>query len=236
MYTNPIEISADEDNEDTESVNESDIQSNKGTWKQVAVKRQAHNKHNKQPGKRNNKEQPMKRNENKSNSKKNNKGQIRMTVIGDSQLHNLDGSKLTNEHHTVKVIPDPGARIVKMKGKEIASDTNVILIHAGTNDIKSTEPEALVEEVLDTMKKIQEKHKKTQIVFSSIFRRKDSHQLNAEVLKTKENLKETLFVNGFDYIDNSDILFSNLAKDGRHINEGGMRKVVSNVGRFIRYC
>ena len=106
MYTNPIEISTDED---TESVNESDIQSNKGTWKQVAVKRQAHNK---QSGKRNNKEQPMKRNENKSNSKKNNKGQIKMTVIGDSQLHNLDGSKLTNEHHTVKVIPDPGARIV----------------------------------------------------------------------------------------------------------------------------
>ena len=123
-----------------------------------------------------------------------------------------------------------------MKGKEIASDTNVILIHAGTNDIKSTEPEALVDGVLDTMKKIQEKHKKTQIVFSSIFRRKDSHQLNAEVLKTKEILKETLFVNGFDYIDNSDILFSNVAKDGRHINEGGMRKVVSNVGRCIRYC
>ena len=174
----------------------------------------------------------MKRNENKSNSKKNNKGQIKMTVIGDSELRNLNGS-----NHTVKFIPDPGARIAKMKGKEIHSDTNVILIHAGTNDIKSTEPEALADEVLDTMMQIQEKHKKAQIVFSSIFRRKYNYQLNAKVSKTNEILKETLFLNGFDYIDNSNILFSNLAKDdGLHINEGGMRKFASNVNRLIRYC
>ena len=86
------------------------------------------------------------------------------------------------------------------------------------------------------MKQIQEKHKKAQIVFSSIFRRKYNYQLNAKVSKTNEILKETLFLNGFDYIDNSNILFCNLAKDGLHINEGGMRKFSSNVSRFIRYC
>ena len=56
-----------------------------------------------------------------------------MTVSGDSQLRNLDGFNVTNESHTVQVIPDPGARIAKMKGKEINSDTNVILTHLGTN-------------------------------------------------------------------------------------------------------
>ena len=85
-------------------------------------------------GKRSNQQYPMKRNEIKSNSKPNNKNKkIKMVVIGDLQLRNLDGSKLTNEHHTVQVIPDPGARIAKMKGKEIDSATDVILIHAGTN-------------------------------------------------------------------------------------------------------
>ena len=38
--------------------------------------------------------------------------------------------------------------------------------------------------------------------------------------KTNEILKETLLLNGFDYVDNNNILFSNLAKDGLHINEG----------------
>ena len=150
-----------------------------------------------------------------------------MVVIGDSQLRNLDGNKLTNEHHTFQVISDPGARIAKMKGKQIDADTDVILIHAGTSNVKSTEPEALADEVLETMKHIQEKHKKAQLVFSSIFRCKDNHQLNAKVSKTNELLKQTLLLNGFNYFDNDNILFSNLAKDGLHINEGGMRKLAS---------
>ncbi len=66
-----------------------------------------------------------------------------MVVVGDSQLRNLDGSKLSNEHHTVEVIPDPGAKIAKIIGKKIDSDTDVILIHVGANTVKSTEPEAL---------------------------------------------------------------------------------------------
>eukprot|EP00112_Aurelia_sp_Birch-Aquarium-sp1_P005642 Seg1642.9 transcript_id=Seg1642.9/GoldUCD/mRNA.D3Y31 product="hypothetical protein" protein_id=Seg1642.9/GoldUCD/D3Y31 len=127
-------------------------------------------------------------------------------------------------HNTLQAIPDPGARIAKMQVKEIDSDTDVILIHAGTNNVKSTELEALADEVLETMKHIQEKQKKAQIVFSSVIRRKDNHQLNAKVSKTNEILKETLLLNGFDYVDNNNVLFSYLATDALHINEGGMRK------------
>ena len=32
------------------------------------------------------------------------------------------------------------------------------------------------------------------------------------------------------------VIWLNLAKDGLHINEGGMRKFASNVNRYIRYC
>ena len=108
---------------------------------------------------------------------------------------------------------------MKMKSKEIDSDTNVILIHYGTNNFKSTEPEALGDEVLDTMKQIQEKHKKAQIVFSSRFRYMDNHQLNATVMKTSKILKDALLLNGFDHMDNSNILFSTMVKDGLHIKK-----------------
>ena len=99
----------------------------------------------------------------------------------------------------------------------------------GPTNVTLTEPEALADEVLETMKHIQDKHKKAQLVFSSILRRKDNHQLNAKVSKTNEILKEALLLNGFDYVDNDNNLFSNLAKDGLHINEGGMREFASNV-------
>ena len=207
--TKHFEIVSNEDNSDTESVIKNDNQNNKRAWKQVATRRRVSDTRS---GKSNNQQHPTKRNEIKSKNKPNNKNKkIRMVAIGDSQLRNQDVSKLTNEHHTVEVIPDPGA---KMKGKQIDSDTDVILIHAGTNNVKSTEPEALADEVLETMKHIQDKYKKAQLVFSSIFRRKDNHQLNANVLKTNEILQETLLLNGLDYVDNDNILFSNLAEFG----------------------
>ena len=124
--TKHIEIVSDEDNSDTESDIEKGNQNNKGAWKQVATRRRASDNRS---GKRNNQQRPMKRNEIKNNNKPNNKNKkVKMAVIGDSQLRSLDGSKLTNAHNTVQVIPDPGARIAKMKGKQIDSDTDVILI------------------------------------------------------------------------------------------------------------
>ncbi len=46
----------------------------------------------------------------------------------------------------------------------------------------------------------------------------------------------SLMLNGFDFIDNDNILYSNLARDGLHINTGGARKFASNLSRFIKYC
>ena len=41
---------------------------------------------------------------------------------------------------------------------------------------------------------------------------------------------------GFDFIDSDNILFSNLARDGLHINTGGARKFAINLSRYIKYC
>ena len=49
-------------------------------------------------------------------------------------------------------------------------------------------------------------------------------------------LEEELMLNGFDVIDNKNILFSNLATDGLHINQGGARKFAGNIINFIKYC
>ena len=51
-----------------------------------------------------------------------------------------------------------------------------------------------------------------------------------------ELLAEELALNGIDYIDNSNILFSNLWHDGLHVNEGGVRKLSGNMIKFMKYC
>ena len=82
--------------------------------------------------------------------------------------------------------------------------------------------------------KIQEDDPDAKIAYSSIFRRKD--ELNKIAVTVNKLLWDELILNGFDFIDNDNILFSNLAHDGLHINTGGARKFASNLSRFIKYC
>ena len=67
--------------------------------------------------------------------------------------------------------------------------------------------------------------------------RKDSDLLiNTKVRKLNGLLEEELAINGFDIIDNGNIQYSNLWKDGLHVNEGGIRKLSGNLSRYIKYC
>ena len=91
--------------------------------------------------------------------------------------------------------------------------------------------------VADTLKKIQDNNPKSRIGFSATFRRKDDLHLIAKVTKVNKLLEEELALNGIDFIDNSNILFSNLWEDGLHINDGeGVRKFSGNISRFMKYC
>ena len=72
--------------------------------------------------------------------------------------------------------------------------------------------------------------------FSSIFKRSDELHLNAKVIQTNKILKDKLLLQGYDRIDNDNILFTNLAKDGLHINQGGLRKFAGNISKYIRFC
>ena len=84
---------------------------------------------------------------------------------------------------------------------------------------------------------IQKNNQQSRIAFSSIFfKRKDNMSLNAKAMKVNKLLAEELAINGLDMIDNSNVTFSNLLKDGLHISDGGARKFSGNVSKFIEYC
>ena len=84
-----------------------------------------------------------------------------------------------------------------------------------------------------TLKKIKQSNPSAQIAFSSVVRRREE---DGKVQKFNKLTAEELSVNGFDYLNNSNILFSNLWTDGFHINDGGIRKYSGNVTKYVRYC
>lgn len=178
-----------------------------------------------------------KRNDSKAKQPRESERKLKITVIGDSQLRYLDGTRLTNNHHEVHVIADPGARIAKMKNqRRLEPDSDVIIVHAGTNNLKSATPVALSNEIIETLDDIKSNNPGAQVVFSSIFKRSDELHLNAKVIQTNKILKDKLLLQGYDLIDNDNILFTNLAKDGLHINQGGLRKFAGNISKYIRFC
>ena len=128
---------------------------------------------------------------------------------------------MENKHHIVEKKFKPGMRIkeaVKQTGKV---DSDVIIVHAPTNNVASTTPQELCKETMDTLGAIQKNNPKAKIAFSAVFRRKDSHELNSKVTQLNELLAEKLPLDGFDMIENDNILFSNLKSDGLLLNEGG---------------
>ena len=163
---------------------------------------------------------------------------VKITIVGDSQLKRLDETKLSNHHHQVEIIAKGGSRIRQATQQVGKSESDIIVVHAGTNDIKSSNPEALSDAIIETLNKIQQNNPSSQIAYSSIFRRNDKNDLtpNRKVTEVNKIIEEKLNLHGFDFINNSNILFCNLWKDGLHINDGGIRKFAGNLSSYFRYC
>eukprot|EP00794_Sanderia_malayensis_P008603 gene8603-9531_t len=111
----------------------------------------------------------------------------KVVIIGDSQLRKIDGEKLSNDRQRVIVKAMPGSKVGKMKNVDIEADSNVVIIHAGTCNIKKqTNPENLADEIVSTLCEVKRKIPKSQVAFSSILKRNDDLELNAKVIKTRK--------------------------------------------------
>ena len=162
-----------------------------------------------------------------------NRAKVKVTMIGDSQLNGLQPEKLCNNHHTVDIRAFGGMKIQQAAQTLGKCDNNLIIIHAGTNNAQDSSPEILVHETMTTLTKIQEQNPSAQVVYSSVFRRKEH---NEKVQKFNRLIEEEVSLNGIDFIDNSNICFSNLWRDVLHINDQGIRKCARNISNFITYC
>ena len=147
---------------------------------------------------------------------------IMMKPLGNWKLSTSVVRNSTVSHQTTKEV-----------GK---TNQDIIIIHAATNNVAAKTPEQLSKDVINQLKQVQKNNPEARIVFSSVIRRRDDPALNAKVTKLNKLLEDETVLNGFDMIDNSNIMFSNLWTDGLHINDGGVRKLSGNFSKFIKYC
>ena len=158
-------------------------------------------------------------------------------VIGDPQLKHVKGEKLENDHRTIEVRFEPGMKIEEVKNKVGGSDnSDVIIVHAGTNNGNDKSPSDLAEIIVNSMESVQKKNPSARVAYSSIFERKDDQTLNTKTRKVNELLREELSIRSIDFINNDNIIYSNIWKDGLHLTDGGVQKFSGNLSKFIKYC
>ena len=162
---------------------------------------------------------------------------LNVLVVGDSQLRPLKEEKVDNDHRTAEIRFKSGMKIEEVKNKVGGSDnSDVIIVHSGTNNVNDKSPSDLAEVIVNSMESVQKKNPSARVEYSSIFKRKDDQTLNVKARKVNELLSEELSIRDIDFINNDNIIYRNLWKDGLHLNEGGVRKFSGNLNKFIKYC
>ena len=73
---------------------------------------------------------------------------------------------MSNDHHAVNKEFKPGMKIREAIQKTGKNDSDVIIIHASTNNVSKMSPEELSKEILATLAKIQENNPRAKIAYS----------------------------------------------------------------------
>ena len=128
-----------------------------------------------------------------------------MLIVGNSQLRRVEEKKLSNDCRDVKINCKPGMKIKQAISEAGETNKGIIIVHVATNHAKSSTPERLCKDVIDTLQQIQNSNPNSRIAFSSVIRRKDDQVINMKVRKLNGLLEEELALNGFDIIDNNNI-------------------------------
>ena len=92
----------------------------------------------------------------------------------------------------------PGLRIEQKSAQVGTTDSDVIVVHVGTNNVKSYSPQKLANEIVNALEKIQTDNPAAKIAFLSIFKRKDDQSLNTKIQNVNELVAEALGLKGMD--------------------------------------
>ena len=150
-------------------------------------------------------------------------------LIGDSMISRIPGKDLGKAvGHRVIVKPFSGATTKAMNHylkPNLESSPNEVILHIGTNDLKTREPKAVAESIVDLARQI-EGTCDTIVTLSELVCRKD--KLDQAVKTANKHVKKFCHQNGWKLIHHENISHSGLNKGGLHLNFKGNEQFYNN--------
>ena len=108
--------------------------------------------------------------------------------------------------------------------------TDEVIIHVESNDIsKWVKRDAVTNNIGPACGKLREINQNIEIAVSSIFLQKYDTTKTLQIIETNVALERYCLLNGFDFLNNSNITFKHLDKWGMHLAPEGYRLFASNV-------
>ena len=150
-------------------------------------------------------------------------------LIGDSMIKNIQGTRLGKAvGHRVVVKSFSGATTKAMKdylkpNLELSPDQ--VILHVGTNDLKSKEPQQVAGSVVDLARQIENSSDAT-VIISELVQRRDG--FNEAVKTVNKQLKFYCRQNGWKFIQHQNISEKELNRGGLHLNFKGNQQFFKN--------
>ena len=164
----------------------------------------------------------------------------KVTVIaGDSIVKNVIGSRMgakdSTNHFVVK--PFPGANLSDMEDfvkPLVRKMPDKLILHVGTNDIKSSSPKAIAESTFNLVTQIRQDSPGTSVGVSALLVRSDNSDFAVKVNQVNTILKGLCSRNRIPFLGNSNIDRSHLNSMGLHLNKKGSLVLENNLAEFAR--
>ena len=108
-----------------------------------------------------------------------------------------------------------------------------IILHIGTNDLKSKSPDILAQSVADLGEAIKRGNKDIKLTFSSIIIRNDEAGIAEKVTCYNELLNKLCAKHNWDVIDNKNIDRFHLNNCGTHLSKKGSGPLAKNIKNYL---
>ena len=176
------------------------------------------------------------KNRNADNLKKNTSKRMKqsVTILGDSLINYQDEVCHSNKNRIVIVRSFPGATTEDILDhcKPIArKKPDIIILHVGTNDLKSNEESSIVKNIVEIKETIKKISPLTKTMISLIISRYDSELLNDKAIIVNERLTQRFPKT--EIIDNSNLHRECVGLKGLHLNRVRNRHLAMNFKQVL---
>ena len=134
------------------------------------------------------------------------------------------------------VHPSAKAENLEESAKDMISTykPDTVTLMGGTNNLSCGErPRAVISKIEHLVRKCRQANPSTKIVVSGLISRLDRPDLNNSITTINAVLKRNASNKDYTVMDNSNITYAHLKRDGLHLNDSGTSQLASNINKLV---